>query len=250
MVQQILSLSLRRNIPVANYTITVGFETTPQRMDHMKVRLQVLFVGVTPLHRLRSQTYVCPDYVLRTRDGLHWYMLLLPCHPRQQHWALATMRQFDANFASAVIFPETGVCMLDAAVSRVCSVEHDAGGVPRPPASCSRPFQTFQHYLARFLPSYLAYIAVQDMTPDQRRKHLVKYAIGGAAGVLAVGGVAAALAFGSLAMTAGELPIGDLMSGADMGDIFSGIGDMGDCCGGCGECCGDCGDVCGACVSC
>lgn len=85
------------------------------------------------------------------------------------------------------------------------------------------------------------------MTPEQRRKHLVKYAIGGAAGILAVGGVVAALAFGSLAMTAGELPIGDIMSG---GDIFSGLGDMGDCCGGCGDCCGDCGDICGACVTC
>jgi hypothetical protein len=39
MVQQIMSLSLGRNIPVANYTVTVGFETTPQRMDQMKVRL-------------------------------------------------------------------------------------------------------------------------------------------------------------------------------------------------------------------
>lgn len=38
MVEQILSLSLRRNIPVANFTVTVGFETTPQRMEQMKVR--------------------------------------------------------------------------------------------------------------------------------------------------------------------------------------------------------------------
>lgn len=89
---------------------------------------------------------------------------------------------------------------------------------------------------------------MQGMTPEQRRKHLVKYAIGGAAGILAVGGVAAALAFGSLA--AGELPIADLISGGDLGDVFSGLGDMGDCCGGCGDCCGDCGDICGACVTC
>jgi hypothetical protein len=37
MVEQILSLSLQRNIPVANYTVAVGFETTPQRMDQMRV---------------------------------------------------------------------------------------------------------------------------------------------------------------------------------------------------------------------
>lgn len=90
----------------------------------------------------------------------------------------------------------------------------------------------------------------QSLSPEQRRKNIVKYAIGGAAGILAVGGVAAALAFGSLAMTAGELPIGDIMSGADMGDLFAGLGDMGDCCGGCGECCGDCGEICGACITC
>jgi hypothetical protein len=37
MVEQILSLSLRRNIPVANFTVTVGFETTPQKMQQMQV---------------------------------------------------------------------------------------------------------------------------------------------------------------------------------------------------------------------
>lgn len=37
MVDQILALSLARNIPVANYTVTVGFETTPQRFDQMQV---------------------------------------------------------------------------------------------------------------------------------------------------------------------------------------------------------------------
>lgn len=89
----------------------------------------------------------------------------------------------------------------------------------------------------------------QGMTPEQRRKHLVKYAIGGAAGILAVGGVTAALAFGSLALAAGEVPIADLMVGADMGDLFSSFADT-DCCGGCGDCCGDCGDICGACVQC
>ena len=93
-------------------------------------------------------------------------------------------------------------------------------------------------------------IVTQGMTPEQRRKHLVKYAIGGAAGIVVVAGVAAALAFGSLAATAGELPVGDLLGGADMADLFSSLGDMGDCCGGCGDCCGDCGDVCASCVTC
>jgi hypothetical protein len=85
------------------------------------------------------------------------------------------------------------------------------------------------------------------MTPEQRRKHLVKYAIGGAAGVLVVGGVVAALAFGSLAATVGNMPIGDIMSSGDMLSVLDpGV----DCCGGCGDCCGDCGDICGACVTC
>lgn len=39
MVQQILSLSEKRNIPVSGFTVAVGFETTPQRMDQMQVRL-------------------------------------------------------------------------------------------------------------------------------------------------------------------------------------------------------------------
>lgn len=38
MVQQILSLSEKRNIPVSGFTVAVGFETTPQRMDQMQVR--------------------------------------------------------------------------------------------------------------------------------------------------------------------------------------------------------------------
>jgi hypothetical protein len=37
MVQQILSLSEKRNIPVSGFTVAVGFETTPQRMDQMQV---------------------------------------------------------------------------------------------------------------------------------------------------------------------------------------------------------------------
>lgn len=70
---------------------------------------------------------------------------------------------------------------------------------------------------------------------------------------MAVGGVAAALAFGTMAAmagAAGEIPIGDFMSGGDLGDIFASMGDMGDCCGGCGDCCGDCGELCGACIQC
>lgn len=37
MVEQILSLSLDRNIPVAGFTVTVGFETSPKHMEQMQV---------------------------------------------------------------------------------------------------------------------------------------------------------------------------------------------------------------------
>lgn len=96
---------------------------------------------------------------------------------------------------------------------------------------------------------------LQAVPPNERRKKIIKWAVGGAAGVAIVAGVAAALTFGDLASTLANMPVGDAMSamGGDLGGFFDGLGDAFDCCGGdCGgcDCCGDCGDLCGACLTC
>eukprot|EP00879_Flechtneria_rotunda_P001855 GHRR01002023.1.p1 GENE.GHRR01002023.1~~GHRR01002023.1.p1 ORF type:complete len:570 (+),score=126.11 GHRR01002023.1:3309-5018(+) len=94
------------------------------------------------------------------------------------------------------------------------------------------------------------YEQMQALPPSERRKRIIKWAIGGAAGIAVVAGVAAALTFGDLASTLSNLPVGDAMgAGGDLGNLFGNLGDMGGCdC--CGECCGDCGDLCGACLTC
>lgn len=89
------------------------------------------------------------------------------------------------------------------------------------------------------------------MPPNERRKKIIKWAIGGAAGIGIVAGVAAALTFGDLASTMANLPVGDALGGiGDLGPFFDSLGGALDCCGGGCDCCGDCGDVCGACLTC
>ncbi|KAF8061371.1 ITIH5 [Scenedesmus sp. PABB004] len=94
------------------------------------------------------------------------------------------------------------------------------------------------------------YEQMQAVPPSERRKKIIKWAIGGAAGVGLVAGVAAALTFGDLAGTIGNLPVGDAMGalGGDLGGFFESLGGGMDCCGGCD--CGDCGDACGSCLTC
>lgn len=106
--------------------------------------------------------------------------------------------------------------------------------------------------------SVLFVLVLQAVPPNERRKKIIKWAVGGAAGVAIVAGVAAALTFGDLASTFANMPVGDAMQamGGDLGGFFDGLGDAFDCCGGdCGDCggcdcCGDCGDLCGACLTC
>ncbi|KAF6256141.1 hypothetical protein COO60DRAFT_1531108, partial [Scenedesmus sp. NREL 46B-D3] len=95
------------------------------------------------------------------------------------------------------------------------------------------------------------YEQMQAVPPSERRKKIVKWAIGGAAGIGIVAGVAAALSFGDLASTMANMPVGDAMAGigGDLSTFFEGLGGAMDCCGG-GCDCGDCGDVCNACITC
>jgi hypothetical protein len=37
-VEQFTKLSMQKSIPVAGYTVAVGFDTTPQRYEQMRVR--------------------------------------------------------------------------------------------------------------------------------------------------------------------------------------------------------------------
>jgi hypothetical protein len=94
--------------------------------------------------------------------------------------------------------------------------------------------------------------ALQAVPPNERRKKIIKWAIGGAAGIGIVAGVAAALTFGDLASTMANMPVGDAMAGigGDLGTFFEGLGGAMDCCGGNCDCCGDCGDACNVCITC
>ncbi|WIA34758.1 hypothetical protein OEZ86_013065 [Tetradesmus obliquus] len=96
------------------------------------------------------------------------------------------------------------------------------------------------------------YEQMQAVPPNERRKKIIKWAIGGAAGIGIVAGVAAALTFGDLASTMANMPVGDAMAGigGDLGTFFEGLGGAMDCCGGNCDCCGDCGDACNVCVTC
>lgn len=90
---------------------------------------------------------------------------------------------------------------------------------------------------------YKQMLATKD--PRVKRRKIMKWAVGGAAGVGIVAGVAAALAFGDIAMTLANSSVGDVM-GAAGGDLLSSFADMADCCGACG----DCADVCASCAVC
>jgi len=81
----------------------------------------------------------------------------------------------------------------------------------------------------------------------QRRAKIIKWAIGGAAGVGVVVGVTLALTFGSIAATVANAPVHEALAAGGMGlsDVFPADG----CCGGdCDctnfDCAGDCCAVC------
>lgn len=89
------------------------------------------------------------------------------------------------------------------------------------------------------------YAKFKALPPEQRRAKIIKWAIGGAAGVGVVAGVAVAIAFGSIAATAANESAAAAMAGgggggAGLPDLIMG-GDA-DCCGQC-----DCGDCCAVC---
>lgn len=93
--------------------------------------------------------------------------------------------------------------------------------------------------MAGFETSVADYKKLRALPAAQRRQKIIRWAIGGAAGVGIVAGVTIALTFGSLASSLANTPIADAMAGAGGGDIdavmqlFGG----GDCCGGdCGGC--------------
>lgn len=92
---------------------------------------------------------------------------------------------------------------------------------------------------------------VQAVPPNERRKQIIKWAIGGAAGIGIIAGVAAALTFGDLVSTVSNVPVGEAMAGAgDLPAFIDSLAVSMDCCGGGCDCCGNCGDVCGACITC
>jgi hypothetical protein len=86
------------------------------------------------------------------------------------------------------------------------------------------------------------YQKFKALPPAARRAKIIKWAIGGAAGVGVVVGVTLALTFGSIAATASNIPVHDALTAAadaNFGDLMGGA----DCCD-CGHCDGDCCAVC------
>lgn len=87
---------------------------------------------------------------------------------------------------------------------------------------------------------------MQGTPAAQRRRRIVRWAVGGAAGIGVVTGVAAGLAFGDVASTLANTSVADVLAAGSFGEFADVLTASPDCCGDCGEC----GECCANCAVC